>query len=436
MSMLIRNARPLQFHPVAAGDETDVFIEGGVIRKMGRGLEAQLAGCPIGKVLDASGKWLVPGNVCAHHHFYSTLARGILADIPPSFDFVGVLQNLWWRLDRALDEPSLYFSGLIGALEAIKAGTTSVIDHNASPSFIRGSLRVLKSAFDRCGLRGLLCYEVTDRNGPGGRDCGIEENLSFVRSEETETIRGAVGAHASFTLSDESMGALAEAVSRTSRGIHIHAAEDVYDLSESHHRHGMSPVERLDKFHLLDRKSLIIHGVHLLDRDVDLINRRDAFLVHNPRSNMNNSVGYCTRLQGLNRVALGTDGIGSDMFEETRIGYFKASDSGRKLWPVDLMRFLVNGNEIMERYFRKRFGRVEEGFIADLVLLDYPSPTPLVVENAAGHFLFGLSAAAVDTAIINGTCVYENRKFPFDIQPIYEEACREAVRMWERIGRF
>ncbi len=436
MNLLIKRARILQFYPEKVSGETDIFIRDERINKLGEDLEQDLSAVGLDKIIDAKGKYIIPGNVCSHNHFYSALARGIVANIGASYDFVGILQNLWWRLDRALDESSLYYSGLIAALEAIKSGTTSVIDHNASPSFIRGSSKILKNAFNKCGLRGILCYEVTDRNGLKDRDKGIEENVEFIKIEETDLIKGSVGAHAPFTLSDESLKHLSEAVEETERGIHIHVVEDKYDLSYSHHHYGMSAVKRLEKHNLLNEKSLIIHGVHILDKDVEILNDSNSFLVHNPKSNMNNNVGYNSKLMKLNNVAIGTDGIGSDMFEETKFGYFKSNDAGLKLAPSDFMSFLYNGNRIMELYFDRKFGRIEQGFAADLVILDYMNPTPLMNDNTGGHFLFGLSSQAVETVIINGNCVYENRGFPFEVKSMYKDACGEASRMWKEIDNF
>jgi putative selenium metabolism protein SsnA len=435
MSILIKKAKLLQFWPAKLVDEVDIFIRNECIEKVGKSIARELERTKIDKVIDAHGRYVIPGNVCSHNHFYSALARGIIADIKPSYDFVGVLQNLWWRLDRALDESSLYYSGLIGALEAVQAGTTSVIDHNASPSFIKGSLEVLKKAFEQCGLRGILCYEVTDRNGMKGRDQGLDETLGFIQNHETDLIKGSVGAHAPFTLCDESLNRLSEAVKRTRRGVHIHVAEDRYDLSHSHHLHGMSAIERLESFDLLDEKSLIIHGVHMLDKEVKILNSHGAFLVHNPRSNMNNSVGYNPRLHQIVNVTMGTDGIGSDMFEETKLGYFKSRDDDTDLLPSNFMKFLCNGNKVLERYFGRKFGRIEPGFLADLVILDYRAPTPLMEENIAGHFIFGLSSQVVHTVIIHGQCVYEDRQFPFELEKIYEQARKEASRLWQQMNR-
>ena len=180
MGILIENATMVQFHPAKVVRGTDMYIEKNRIEQIDTELKTSLKDVKVDRIIDAQGKILIPGMVCSHNHFYSALARGIVADIPPSYDFVGVLQSLWWRLDRALDRDSLYFSGMAGALDALRSGTTAVVDHSASPSYIKGSLKTLKEAFEQCGLRGILCYEVSDRNGKEGRDEGVEENREFV----------------------------------------------------------------------------------------------------------------------------------------------------------------------------------------------------------------------------------------------------------------
>ena len=432
MDLLIKGARILEYRPGKISGRMDIGIEKGLITRV----EENISDSGAVKTIDAAGCYLVPGHVCAHNHFYSALARGITAAIGPCHDFIGVLQNLWWRLDRALDRNSLLYSGLVGALEAIRAGTTTVIDHSASPSFIRDSLSVLREGFEMCGLRGILCYEVTDRNGDAGRDEGVAENVSFIQNSETDLLRGAVGAHAPFTLSDETLVLLSEACRNTKRGLHIHVSEDRYDLSFSHHSYGVSPVERLERFGLLGPKSIIVHGVHLLEKEIRLINEHDSFLVHNPRSNMNNRVGYNSRLSMLKNVAIGTDGIGSDMFEETKFAYFKNADADAGLSPGDLLGFLSNGSEIVSRYFGRKAGAVLPGHLADLVLLHYRNPTPLSTDNHAGHFVFGFGPSDVRTVVIHGRCVFENGEFPFDTGPIYREAENQAASLWKRMEKY
>lgn len=432
---IIKNGTLLQFNPPRVKKGIDILIDGSTIRKVETGISIEKDYT----VIDATGRYVMPGIVCSHNHFYSGLARGILADIKPSHDFVSVLRNLWWRLDRAIDDEILYYSGLISSLEAVRSGTTAVIDHHASPSLITGSLNTLRRTFEEVGLRGITCYEVTDRNGKEQMYEGIEENQTFALEREQERqqdgenhlVEGMIGGHAPFTISNDGLEAISDVVRKTGRGFHCHVAEDAYDGSWSHHRYGQDTLERLQDFGLLNGKAIVVHGVYLTDRDIEILNETDSFLVHNPRSNMNNNVGYNNNLDRIKNVALGTDGIGSDMFEELKFAFFKHRDSGGPLWPDTFLKFLDQGNVLLERNFGRKFGRIEEGYTADLVICNYRSPTPLVRENIPGHMAFGMSGRDVETVIINGRIKFFEGAFPFEVESIYTEARKAAGRLWK-----
>ena len=437
--LILKNLIALQFEPATLLGDVQIVIDGTQIREVGAGLAAKY---PQAQVLDLKGRLVMPGIVCAHNHFYSGLARGIMANIKPCPDFISTLKNLWWRLDRALDEESVYYSGLICSLEAIKSGCTAVIDHHASPNFIAGSLATLRQGFLKAGLRGMTCYETTDRNG-GEKElrAGVDENLAFarliddakVKGEEPYLMEAHLGAHAPFTVSDAGLEMLGDAIKATGRGLHIHVAEDRYDVSHSHDHYSQDPIERFAGHGLIDSKTLIGHGLYLSDADIAILNERDAFLVHNARSNMNNNVGYNHKLSAVRNLALGTDGIGADMFEEMKFAYFKHRDAGGSLWPDSFTRFLWNGNTLLERNFGARFGRIEAGYQADLTICNYDSPTPLVAQNVGGHLAFGMNSASVDSVMVNGLMVYQNRAFPFDVEPIYAQARKVAAQLWQRM---
>lgn len=437
--ILIKNATALEFQPPSVREGVDILLEGGIIKELGSNLSG-IAG--VEKVIDARGKLVYPGIVCSHNHYYSGLARGIMASIKPSPDFVSTLQNLWWRLDRAIDGEILKYSGLICCLEAIKCGSTAVIDHHASPSFIEGSLSILREAFLYTGLRGMTCYETTDRNGGMKEvEAGIAENLAFAglidekKNSEPYLVEAHIGAHAPFTVPEEGMKLLGEAASRSGRGLHIHVAEDRYDQVDSHAKYRKDICARLEDSGLLGEKAVMVHGLYLSGDDVERINRKDVFLVHNPRSNMNNNVGYRGDLGAFKNLALGTDGIGADMFEEFKVGFFKHRDSGGPLWPDSYLRFLHNGNELLARNFEASFGLLKAGYKADLVIADYDSPTPLVADNIAGHLAFGMGSKDVRTVIIEGRVVYEDRVFPFDTAEIYKGAREAAARLWKNMDQ-
>ncbi|OED43271.1 chlorohydrolase [Endozoicomonas sp. (ex Bugula neritina AB1)] len=434
--LLIKNATAVQFNPAMVTEGVDILVDGNKIVEVG----SQVDHTKVTKTIDAAGRLIMPGMVCSHNHFYSGLSRGVMADIKPSPDFISTLKNLWWKVDRAIDEEILYYSGLICSLDAIKAGCTSVIDHHASPAYIKGSLNTLRKAFIKAGLRGMTCFETTDRNaGIKELEAGVLENVEFAnlvtsareKGDEPYLVEAHIGAHAPFTVSNDGLGLLSDAVRETGRGLHIHVAEDKYDATWSRHHYGQELIQRLDSFNLINEKTVIGHGIYLLDSDIQLLNDRGAFLVHNARSNMNNHVGYNEQLTSYKNVALGTDGIGSDMFEELKFAFFKHRDAGGPLWPDSFVKFLNNGNRLLERNFGGHFGRLEAGYQADLVIYDYNSPTPLQAENLPGHMAFGMNSGGVRTVIVDGSVVYEDGNYPFDVSVIYAEARKAARRLWK-----
>ncbi len=438
----IANATAVEFDPPRVRRDVEILIAGTTIVAVTEGGNATaLVDRRPETVIDAAGHIVYPGLVCSHHHYYSGLSRGILATIGPTPDFASTLRNLWWRLDQAADAGSLYASGMICSIDAIRAGTTAVIDHSASPCFIRGSLDTLKRAFERVGLRGATCYETTDRHGRDGMLEGIEENRAFARQIDAEKEAGSwsglteahIGGHALFTIPEDGMEAIADAVRSTGRGFHVHVAEDRYDVGHSHVTYGEDLVARLDRHGVLDERSIIVHGTFLAPAEVELLNERDVFVVHNCRSNMNNGVGYNENLPAIDNLALGTDGIGADMLEEFKHAYFKHRDAHGPMWPDGFLRALAAGNRLLERTFGGRYGRLEPGYTADIVINEYDPPTPLVAENIAGHIAFGLGSAGTHTVIVGGSVVYRDREFPFDVDEVYADARSQTKALWDRM---
>lgn len=242
-----------------------------------------------------------PGLVCAHHHLYSTLARGMPAPPQTPTNFQEILEQIWWRLDTALDLDMLHWSAQLGALEALEAGTTAIVDHNETPNAIEGSLSVIADACAAVGVRVLGAYGITDRHGADGAQRGLEENERFIK----EGGKALVGVHAAFTCSDESLRAAAGLAQDLGVGVHIHVCEGVGDIDAPARLEGLTRDDWL-----------LSHCVHLPD-DHEL----KGTILHNPRSNLNNAVGYANPARFANRVALGTDGIGANMIESFRLAY-------------------------------------------------------------------------------------------------------------------
>ena len=392
---------------------------------------------------DCSGTLVMPGNVCAHTHLYSALSRGMPYQLAPPGNFVQILQRIWWRLDRALDEPSIRMSALAGGLDALLAGTTTVFDHHASPNFIDGSLDVIASALDELGLRSVLCYEVTDRDGKDRAVAGIAENARFLATGRP-LARGLMGAHASFTMSDATLEACAGAAAEAGAGVHIHVAEDAADQRDALAGHGCSVVDRLATAGVVTERALLAHCVHIDSRERDILLASGAAIAHNARSNMNNGVGHSPVTggggerfgpAGAGWVALGTDGIGGDMITESQAAFFRAREASLAVapsWPLD--RLAASSRAAGRAFGEPLLGRIAAGAPADITVLDYPAPTPVSAGNLAVHWIFGLSPRQVRDVLVAGELVIADRRSTrVDTARLAAEAAMQASRLWTRL---
>jgi putative selenium metabolism protein SsnA len=429
MNCLLKNARLVDLSP-AGIEPSDLRIRNGLIAERG----PDLAVAADEQVIEVKDKLLLPGLVNAHTHLYSTLARGMPAPDSPPRNFLEILEKIWWRLDRAVDEESIYYSALIGAIEAVRCGTTAIIDHHASPSFIRGSLQIIARALDDVGVRGVLCYEVTDRGGEKERDLGLQENEDLLRSNKNPLLRGLVGAHASFTLSDASLTACVDLAKAYDTGVHIHLAEDGCDACLSSEKYGRgSIVEHFAKLGLLSDRTLLAHCIHLSDAEIEVIKSHGCWVLHNARSNMNNHVGHALVHKFGDRVALGTDGFPGDMFSETQLAFFKGRDAGNGLSPSHDLEFLLSGHRLCSEIFDQPMGTITAGAAADLVILDYPSPTPLDNDNLASHIVLGMKAEHVTDVMVAGKfLVCERSIVGLNLEDIYQRARLTAQKLWAR----
>ena len=431
--MLLRNAIVVDSWtspgPIGRGD---VRIEGSSIAERGESLLARDGE----RVVDLDGAILAPGFVCGHTHLYSVLSRGMPAtsDAPPR-DFHEILQKVWWRLDVALDEPSVRASARIGAIEALKCGTTGLIDHHASPFFVDGSLDVIAQACRDIGIRALLCYETSDRDGEVIAAVGIAENARFcAENGRDDIVAGVIGAHASFTCSDHTLDRLGTAAQDAGTGLHVHVAEGGTDRTLTRQRYGAELIARYQQRGFLHGKSIFAHCVDLTEAERAALQHAGVKLAHNPSSNLNNRVGFAPLWAENPAVMLGTDGIGADMYREAKSAWFRGMEADASCSPGAILGMIANAATTLYDHLGVAGGRIEAGQAADLQVLRYRTPTDLHADNLGGHFLFGMSAAAVESVIVAGKIVVDRGVLVgVDLEREYAVAREQASGLWQRM---
>ncbi|MDX1600464.1 MAG: putative aminohydrolase SsnA [Anaerolineales bacterium] len=447
--MLITNARIITWDsPNRILEDHAVRVEEGIIDRIGPTSELQQEYSQ-DEILDADGQYLMPGSICAHTHFYGAFARGMAIPGRPPRDFPQILRKLWWPLDQALTLEDVRYSALTALVDAVKHGTTTLIDHHASPNAIDGSLDVIAEAVEEAGLRGVLCYEVTDRGGPEKAEAGREENLRFLERCRTEDVAGgrvaaAFGLHASMTLSDQTLAACRE-LAPEDAAFHVHVAEHEADEYDSLARSGMRIVERLDEFGILNERTILAHGVHMSPAEMAQVARAGSWLSHQPRSNMNNGVGAADveGMLGLDvPVCLGNDGFSNAMWEEWKTAYLL-----HKVWHRDPRRMpgdavaqiaVYNNADLARQFFPDApLGVLVEGAHADLILVDYHPTTPMNAGNLPWHIVFGFQASMVTTTIVAGQILMKDRQLlTLDEEQIAARSRELAEQVWQRYPDF
>ncbi len=441
--MIIKNGKLITWEPEnQILEDNQLLIQDGLIKEIGPDLEKNY---PDEEMVDAGGQYVMPGNICAHTHFYGAFARGmgIPGDAPK--DFPEILEKLWWPLDMALDEDGVRYSALVFAVDAIKNGTTTLFDHHASPSFIDGSLDVIGDVLLDAGLRGVLCYEVTDRNGKEGAKKGIDENVRFIKKAAgIDRLGAAFGLHASLTLDDDTLVTCREAIGDEA-GFHIHVGEHQADEYDSLKRGGLRVVDRLKKFGILGPKSIVAHGVHIDQQEAALLKESGTWLTHQARSNMNNAVGVAAIEDFLRLgipVCLGTDGFYHAMWEEWKTVYFLHKlhhRDPRRMSAMDIVQMGVHNNAALANLYlpETTVGVLQPGAAADLIFVDYHPYTPLSAGNLPWQIIFGIQESMITSTMVAGKFLMkDNQILTLDEEKIAAEAQKIAPEIWKRYEGF
>jgi putative selenium metabolism protein SsnA len=444
-NMLITHGRLATFGPdPQLIDDGAIYLEADRIVAVGATAELS-AQYPEATRLDARGQLVLPGSICGHTHFYGAFARGMAIPGAPARNFVEILRKLWWRLDRALDEDSIRLSALACLVDAIRNGTTTLIDHHASPNLIDGSLDICADAIAQSGLRVCECYEVTDRNGSDGAAAGIAENVRFAKqlaARPHPLLAASFGLHASFTIEPPTLERCVAEARTLGLGFHIHVAEDNADEIDSETKYGQRVGEHLHERGVLGEKTLSAHCVHVNQNEINLLARTNTKVSHQPRSNMNNAVGASPVQQMLDSgvcVGLGNDGFSNNMYSEMKAAYLVHKSTARdpRAMAGDTVMKLAyeNNARIASLFWPHPIGALIPGAYADVVLLDYFPYTPLTAGNLPWQIIFGVDGTHVTTTIVGGRVLMRDRVLlTLDEERIAAQARETAPRVWRRFA--
>jgi len=390
----------------------------------------------LGTEINAGGRVVTIPMINYHDHFYSRLAKGL--PIKGSMEnFKMILQNLWWKLDLALDEEMIRASAQMAVLESIRNGVTYIFDHHSSPKSANGSLEIIADVLQEFGLRGVLCFETTDRNSKSLSENGISENVNFFRTSTNADLKAMLGLHASFTLDDDTLKKAAELVKELRLGIHIHLCEDKVDREDSLKHYNKYPVDRLVQFGLLNDKSILAHGIQLTDEDYQSIENNGSAIVYNLDSNLNNAVG----LPELSRTPLnipiltGTDGMNSNPARTFKQLFLFARHQGMTFeqsfsW---IKKVYFDQHNFINKYFSD-FPTLNIKDRADLIVWDYIPPTPIMEENFWGHFIYGVLDRPIQSVIQNGNVLMNNFRISFNDSEYQKNIVAQGNRLYNKMS--
>lgn len=441
--MILKNGR------VITQDKDRPYIEDGAVVIEGNKIiavdttENILAKYKEEDIIDVDGKVIMPGFINTHHHIYSAFARGMTSSGKPNENFLEILENLWWKIDKKLSLEDLKYSAYTTYIDCIKKGVTTVFDHNASPFAVTGSLDSIADAAKDLGLRTCLCYEVSDRDGEKIAQEGIDENINFIKkynTDEQNMIKGMFGLHASFTLSDETLRKCDEELKGLNAGYHVHVAEGIDDLEQCLEKYGKRVVERLRDMNILGDKTIAVHCIHVTDDELNILRDTNTMVVHNPESNMGNAVG-CQPFLELHQkgitIGLGTDGYTSDMTESMKVAniiHKHVKQNPSVAWGEVPVSMFENNRKIAQKYFSGDLGILRAGALADVIVVDYDPLTPMNENNINSHILFGFTGKDVVTTIIDGKVIMQDRKLVgINEKEIFKTSREVAKKLWDRM---
>lgn len=418
-----------------------VVLEGKLIKALGETKDL-LASYPDAQFIDVNRQLIMPAFINTHNHIYSAFARGLTINSHPPKGFLDILEGLWWNIDRHMNLQDCQYSAEATFINCIENGVTTVFDHHASYKQTQGSLRVLADVAKTYGIRSCLSYEISDRHGEEQMKEAVLENerfINYANQDDSDMLKGIMGLHASFTLSDETLLYCKEHTPHGS-GYHIHIAEGIEDEYDSMQKYNCRTVERLAKQGILGDKTIAGHCIHVNDEEMDILKASHTAVIHNPESNMGNAVGAPDVIKMYEKgilLGLGTDGYTNDMLESYKVANClqKHTHQDPSVAWTEIPAMLFENNAIIaNRFFKTPLGKLKEGYSADVIVVDYTPLTPMNEGNVNSHILFGVNGSMVTTTIGNGKILMKDRNLiDIDKREVLASCQEQAADLWKRI---
>ena len=407
------------------GRRTDILVRGNIIAKIADGIEA-----PGAEIIDCSRMAAIPGFINMHTHAAMTMTRSAKEDmkLQPWLQYI-------WKIEAHFDEEILYWGNKLACLEMIKTGTTCFND-------MYWGVDIAARACDEMGIRGVHSYCMLDN---GNMEKAEKERRALLRAFEVSKSFSplnmfAVSVHAPYTVCEDNMRFAAMFAEQNNLLLHIHMSETEQEMIDAQRDWGCSPVEYCERLGILSDRVIAAHSLWLSPHDIELMGAYGVTAVHNINSNLKIASGYKFPMEELMaagaNVTLGTDGCGSsnnlDMLEALKTAAIVQKAWRRNPEAIPLDTLLKIGSENAAKALGLNAGKIEEGKLADIALVDMNNVWFTPNYNFEANLVYSANSSCIDTLICDGRIVMRGRKVEGE-QEILDNANACAERLMSRI---
>ena len=401
--------------------------------------EELLKNFPGDAVIEKPDQVLMPGFVDAHTHLYGVLAHGIPLTKSPS-GFMPFLEEFWWPMvENQLDSVMINAATDWNCSQMLRSGITSFYDCTEAPFALPGVLLKQSEVVEKWGIRGILSFEATERVSKENGDLGLAENIAMIEkgNASTNLVKGLMCFHTTFTCSELFIKNAFELAGKYNVLTHMHCSEGHYEPQAMLARTGLRPIEYYDHIGVLSENMLVSQCVQIDQNEINLLASRRAKVTHMPLSNCEVGGGIAPLPELMEAgvtVGLGSDGYITDFFEVMRGAFLihKASHCDPRVMPANLVWHLATKGGADTLGYEK-VGCIQEGWQADLMLVNPKLPTPIAEHNLYDQLLLYCNANDVDTVMVAGKVrKMDGQVLNTNLDQLRENVQIEADRLWKK----